>query len=147
MKKLYSFFCLSFLLLAGCAQNENADGWFDNNQDVSGKDFIQNKNVGFEDDYSMGRTMSDQNPNFPDFDGNRMDQQEYVDKIRTVINDTGKYEADAVWFNGNHVWVTAVKKGELSRRDRINAEAELHKILMKAVPGFDLEVKVEEDRS
>jgi len=146
MKKIFVFLLLLVVALTGCAQNQNAEGYYDNNHDKNGRTFVKNKTFGFDDEYSMDRDMSEQNPNFPDFDRNRVNQGSYVEKARTVINNTDEFEPGQVWMNGRRMWVTAYKKGQMSHKEKIDAEARLHKLLIKAIPIYDIEVTVREDR-
>jgi len=146
MKKIFVFLLLIIGVLVGCNQNENAEGDYDKNHDKNGRAFVKNRTFGFDDEYTMDRQMSEQNPNFPDFDRNRVNYESYVDKARTVVENTDEFEPGQVWINGSRIWVTAYKKGQLSNKEKIDAEARLHKLLTKAIPAYDVEVTVREDR-
>lgn len=97
--------------------------------------------------------VTDRNPNFLNLNRS-FDRGEYdglnngsdVDKATKVINGTKEFAADSVWINGDRMWVSAYKKGMLSDRERIDAEARLHRKLTQALPRYNIEVRVKEDR-
>lgn len=106
------------LLLAGCAQEEAE---------------------------LPGRTMSDQNPNLVNV-GSEKNHRNDIEHARRTILATKEFTPDSIWINGDDLWVTAVTKGPLTGRERLDAQARLHKILVKALPTYHVEVKIEEDR-
>lgn len=142
------FLLLAGLFLAGCnQQSQLSEGYFDKNHDKNGRAFVNTGDAGVHDEYTMDSPMSEQNPNFINFDGNRVNNQSFVDKARQVISETQEFEPGSVWMNGHHMWVTAYKKGQLTNQEKVEAEARLHKILTKAIPRYDIEVRVQEDRT
>ncbi|UII55761.1 hypothetical protein LS684_19385 [Cytobacillus spongiae] len=143
MKRVILFLFMVLMALTGC-NNQNAEGLYDLEQDADGARLLSNPTD--EDDYRMGRTMSDQNPNLPNIDGNGVDQAEDVEQAREVIEQLDGFEPGAVWINGQDMWVTAYKKGMQSNEEKIDTEAMLHKKLLKALPRYHIEVQVREDR-
>ncbi|MGG0718937.1 hypothetical protein ABE096_15285 [Robertmurraya massiliosenegalensis] len=91
-----------------------------------------------------GRTMSDQNPNLINT-GSERNQGTDIEHAKKVISDTGEFTPDSVWINGNDLWVTAHTDKDLSAKEKIDAQAKLHKLLMGALPSYDIEVQVNED--
>ncbi|GIN63077.1 hypothetical protein J27TS8_30700 [Robertmurraya siralis] len=91
-----------------------------------------------------GRTMSDQNPNLI-HTGSERNQGTDIEYAKKVISDTGEFTPDSVWINGNDLWVTAHTDKNLSAKEKMEAQAKLHKILIAALPSYDIEVKVNED--
>jgi len=143
-KWLYLLVIVFFL--AGC--NNNPKGLYDQQEDRAGKALSHNEKADLlETDRSRGWQMGDQNPNLPNMDGGRVDQDGYIDKARNTVNGTEEFKVGSVWTNGNRMWVTAYKKGQLTREERMDAEARLHKLLTKAIPRYEIEVKVQEDRT
>jgi hypothetical protein len=97
--------------------------------------------------------ITNQNPNFLDLEqtgsGGEAGAGNYgndTNKAKQVIADTNEFVTDSVWINGNRMWVSVYKKGMLSNQERINAEAHLHRKLMQALPRYQIEVRVKEDR-
>lgn len=91
-----------------------------------------------------GRTMSDQNPNLVNTGSDRNYARE-IEKAKQVILDTKEFTPDAVMINGRDMWVTATTDKKLSSKEKTDAQASLHKLLIKALPTYDIEVKVNED--
>lgn len=97
--------------------------------------------------------ITNQNPNFLDLNrtgsggeagaGNHGND---IHKAKQVIAGTNEFVADSVWINGDRMWVTVHKKGMLSDRTKKDAEARLHKKLVRALPRYNIEVRVQEDR-
>ncbi len=143
--KRWLFILLTVLVLTAC--NNNPKGLYDQQEDRAGRSFVANKDTGQDNTQSRGWQRSDQNPNFLNTDGGRVDYDGYIDKARETVNATNEFEAGSIWVNGNRLWVTAYKKGQMSRQERVDAEARLHKMLVKAVPRYEIEVQVKEDRS
>lgn len=145
MKKLsVCLFLLAFL--AGCNQNQNADNLYGENEHRDGTSFVSNR-LDRQKYNTREWTMDEQNPNFLNFDGNKVNNQSDIDKARQIIDETGNYELDSVWINGDDMWVTAYKKGVLSDGERVEAAASLRKKLLKALPRYHIVVKIQEDRT
>jgi hypothetical protein len=45
------------------------------------------------------------------------------------------------------MWVTVYKKGMMTNEQRIDAEAIVHALLIKALPRYKIEVRVLQDRT
>lgn len=145
MKK-WLFVLMTVMVLSAC--NNNPKGLSDNQEDRAGRSFVaNNKDNGQDNTQSRGWQRSDQNPNFLNTDGGRVDYDGYIDKAKQTVNATEEFKAGSIWINGNRMWVTAYKKGQMSRQERVDAEARLHKELVKAVPRYKIEVQVKEDRT
>lgn len=146
MKKL-SIFLLMLAFMAGCANNKATESEYDH-ESQDGVSFINNNLDRTEDNDTMDRTMSgDQNPNFINFDGKRLDNQDDIDQARKVIAAHEGYRPGAVWVNGEDMWVTAYRRGNMTHQEKIDSQAQLHKMLIKALPRYHIEVKVQEDRT
>ncbi|PAE25951.1 MULTISPECIES: hypothetical protein [Bacillaceae] len=146
MKKL-SMFLLLLTLMAGCANNQATESEYDH-ESRDGVSFINNDLDRTEDNDTLDRTMSgDQNPNFINFDGKRLDNQDDIDHARKVIAAHEGYRPGAVWINGEDMWVTAYRKGNMTHQEKMDSQAQLHKALIKALPTYHIEVKVQEDRT
>lgn len=146
MKKLVVFI-MSLSILAGCTNfNRGVEKLYGPNEDQTGF-----RNVSTRDDdqeyQTRGWTMDEQNPNFLNTDGRRnVNNQADIDQAREVIEGTGAYRSGPVWINGDDMWVTAYKKGMMTDSERVKASTDLQKKLVKALPRYHIEVKIQEDR-
>ena len=156
MRKKWMF--LSFIMLlmvTGCQSNRGADeknAAYDLRKDRTSPNFMSNRNNGGERDVAEN-DIADQNPNFlnlnrsgdrGEFDGEN--QGSDVDKAKKVVAATDEFTIDSVWMNGDRMWVSVYKKGMLSDKERIDAEARLHRKLIRALPRYNIDVRVKEDR-
>ncbi|WP_066072998.1 hypothetical protein [Neobacillus soli] len=97
--------------------------------------------------------ITNQNPNFLDLKGTGSggeagagNQGNDIAKAKQVINGTNEFVTDSVWINGDRMWVSVYKKGTFSNQGKIDAEARLHRKLVQAIPRYNIEVRVKEDR-
>ena len=98
------------------------------------------KGPNFTDDHDDGMTMSDQNPNLPNTDNqNRHNFSQDVQQAKDVISAKG-YEPGQIWINGGNMSVTVHHDGELSKKERENAEKALKKNLTRALPRYEINV-------
>ncbi|MEO2075184.1 MAG: hypothetical protein ABGX20_07275 [Bacillus sp. (in: firmicutes)] len=98
--------------------------------------------------------ITNQNPNFLDLKrtgsgseaggGKNTGNDTY--KAKQVISNTKEFVPDSIWINGDRMWVSVYKKGMLSDKERMDAQARLHKKLIQALPRYEIEVRVKEDR-
>ncbi|MDE3840332.1 hypothetical protein C0966_13405 [Bacillus methanolicus] len=152
MKKAIFMMFLLLILITGCNQNAADGGIYGQNEDQDGARLITSREealqkIDIDNDPPMDRTISDQNPNFVNFSGNRNDIGKDVDKARDVVKQTKEFEPGPIWVNGEDMWVTVYKKGMLSERDQMDAQSRIHKMLLQALPRYDIEVRVREDRT
>ncbi|MEH7074388.1 hypothetical protein [Neobacillus drentensis] len=169
MKKL-SFFSLFLLLfVSGCAGNQGAQGnqkAYDlrsdnsahNNMSIQGnndRDTSMNmSNRGKNKQHMVEDDITNQNPNFLDLKGTGSGSEaggakntgQDIAKAKHVIAASDEFETDNVWINGDRMWVTVYKKGKQSDQGKNKAEARLHRKLVQALPRYDIEVRVKENR-
>lgn len=140
---------LLLTITTGCTAAKSNDNAFSNDEDKNGTQLMSNRRAKTIDttNETRGQTMSDQNPNLLNTDGGRNSIRSDVDKARDVINQTTDYQSDSVWVNGNTMWVTVYKKGMMTNEQRIDAEAIVHALLIKALPQYKIEVRVLQDRT
>ncbi|WP_042463605.1 hypothetical protein [Neobacillus dielmonensis] len=166
MKK-WTFFSLILLLmaLAGCQGDHTADNTvYDarkgkesapkvmNREDNAGvRDFTNDR--GKNDQHQVEDDITNQNPNFLDLnrtgsgsEAGGTNEGNDINQAKRAIADTNEFVPDSIWINGDRMWVTVYKKGMLSDRDKNDAEARLHRKLVQALPRYNIEVKVKEDR-
>lgn len=155
LKKWMFLSVLMLFMLSGCQSNRDDDAnnsAYDLRKDRTAPNFMSNRHNGVERDV-VEDDVTDQNPNF--LNVNRSgDRAEYdginngsdVDKAKKVVNGTDEFAIDSVWMNGDRMWVSVYKKGMLTDRERIDAEARLHRKLIQALPRYNIEVRVKEDR-
>lgn len=139
---------LTMLFIGGCQANDDASN-YDLRKDRSAPNEMSNK-------YKkplVGQDVQNQNPNFLNLEGTStrgtgggQDTGIDVGKAKKVIRDTHEFRTDSVWINGDRMWVNVYKKGMLNDQQRENAEARLHKKLVQALPRYNIEVRVQEDR-
>lgn len=137
-------------ITSGCTANSNVNNASSSHEDKNGTQLMSNRRSATNIDTTnetRGRTMSDQNPNLLNTDGGRNSIRSDVDKARDVINQTTEYQSDSVWVNGDTMWVTVYKKGMMTNEQRIDAEAIVHALLIKALPQYNIEVRVLQDRT
>lgn len=140
-------------IMAGCAQNgtqnevQNTRSLYGQNETRNGTTFLSNSQDEREEQIHTTRehTMYEQNPNFLNLDGNAVDQSDDIDQAKKTVRLAG-FRTDSVWINGDKLWVTAYHNDRMNQQDKIEAEAQLHKKLVKALPRYDIEVKVQEER-
>ena len=162
-----SIISLVALTASGCQNNRSADEEaYDlrsdrtapnymsnrgNDQDIP--DNMTNNNRGKNEQHLVEDDITNQNPNFLDLkhtgsggEAGAGNHGTDIDKAKQVIADTNEYVTDSVWINGDRMWVSVYKKGMLSDRGKVAAEARLHKKLIQALPRYNIEVRVKEDR-
>lgn len=153
MKKFIGPLLLMMILgVGGCQTNKNAsEKAYDLRNDRSAPNYMSYKRGN----RVEGNDMTNQNPNFLDLHGTRNGNESAgagntgvdVAKAKKVIADTKEFRTDSVWVNGDRMWVTVYKKGMLSDQAKIDAEARLRRTLVKALPRYNIEVRVQEDRT
>ncbi|MCH6268614.1 hypothetical protein [Neobacillus citreus] len=153
MKKWMFLVGIILLLATGCQNGRSADD--DAANDLRGDRQTRNlvSNHDINDQHMVEDDVTNQNPNFLDLTGTGSgseaganNQGNDIAKAKQVIADTHEFVTDSVWINGDRMWVKVYKKGMLSSGDKRDAEARLHKKLMRALPRYNIEVNVQEDR-
>ncbi|WP_462410220.1 hypothetical protein [Neobacillus sp. Marseille-QA0830] len=168
MKKwtIFSFILLLLFAAAGCQGDKTADNTaYDlrktnetskpdtmNREDNAGvRDFTNDR--GKNDRHSVEDDITNQNPNFLDLnrtgsgsEAGGTNEGNDINQAKRVIADTKEFVPDSIWTNGDRMWVTVYKKGMLTNREKDDAEARLHRKLVQALPRYNIEVKVQEDR-
>lgn len=149
MKRVHRWFIVLFsivLVLIGCQQKENSSTYLEN-EDRNAKKMVSNNDNVVDRENNEGVYILDQNPNLLN-NGNRSDNYgKDIDKAKSIINDMEGYRAGPVWINGDNMWVTVYRQGMLSHNEKIKEEGKLHRILTGALPRYDIEVTIREDRS
>ncbi|WP_077215080.1 hypothetical protein [Bacillus dakarensis] len=136
MKKLYFMVILSLFVVAGCNQNEAG---MDGQENWEPETTLLGNQQSGED---RGRTMSDQNPNLRNFNGNVNNQQADIEKARETIEMTNEYVSESIWVNGNDMFVTVSKKGGMTQAERKDNEEHLRQMLTQAVPRYRIDVEI-----
>lgn len=155
LKKWIVTSSLVLLMLSACQNNQAADDndtAYDLRNDPAAPNIMTNR-TGDRQHY-VEDDITDQNPNFlnlnrsgdqREFDGTNNNGTD-IEKARQIIGETDEFVADSVWVNGDRMWVSVYKRGMLADRERIDAESRLHRKLVKALPRYNIEVRVKEDR-
>ena len=125
-------------MMTGC-NNQNEAGLDGRENGAPNTTLLGNQRTGED----RGRTMSDQNPNLVNFEGNRNNEETDIEKARETIQMTNEYVPESIWINGNDMFVTVSKKGQLSQQQRNDAEGHLEKMLTQAVPRYNIEVQLQ----
>ncbi|MCA1032120.1 hypothetical protein LCL95_13875 [Bacillus timonensis] len=148
MKKsrLYFITAILLLLLSACSWNPN-DEYHAQEEDKNGTKLMTNKDD--KDFYKHNLDDQDyttnQNPNFIDLTEDRLDIGDDQAKIVDVIETYTNYEPGAVIVNGQEVWVTVHTDKDFSKEEEKAARKALHKRLIKAMPRYEIHVKIEQD--
>ncbi|MDP4084238.1 MAG: hypothetical protein Q8934_06435 [Bacillota bacterium] len=143
MKKWVFFSILGAIILTGCNQGAN-DAAYDLRKDKSAPQFMSNR--------VTGNDINNQNPNFLPLKGTKggaVSSQGHrvdVEKAKQVIKSTKEFTPGSIWMNGDRMWVTVYKKGMFTQREKIAAEARVHRQLIEALPRYNIEVNVRQDR-
>ncbi|QVY61391.1 hypothetical protein [Cytobacillus gottheilii] len=151
--RLFFIMLSAAFFMAGCAQNgtqnevQNTRSLYGQNETSNGTTFLSNSNSERDEQIQRTRehTMDEQNPNFLNLDGNAVDQSDDINHAKETVRIAG-FETDQVWINGEKLWVTAFHNDRMNQEEKIDAEAILHKALVKALPRYDIEVRVNEER-
>jgi len=168
MLKKWMFLSLIMLFaVSGCQNNRSAkEEAYDLRKDRTAPNYMSNRNNdqnildnmtnggrGKNQQHLVEDDVTNQNPNFLDLnrtgsggEAGAGNQGNDIDKAKQVIADTNEFVVDSVWVNGDRMWVSVYKKGMLSDRGRVDAEARLHRKLVQALPRYNIEVRVQEDR-
>ncbi|MBT2699038.1 hypothetical protein J7E79_16740 [Bacillus sp. ISL-40] len=169
MQKIMLFLSLSMLfLVSGCNGNQGGNHGneeaYDLRSDQSAPNYMSNRgndrntptnmsDRGKNKQHMVEDDITNQNPNFLDLKGTGSggeaganNQGNDIEKAKQVIADSNEFEADSVWINGDRMWVSVYKKGMQSEQGKIKAEARLHRKLIQALPRYNIEVRVKEDR-
>jgi hypothetical protein len=139
MKKLSLVFFSMIIITTGCATNKNLE-----QSEAQSRVQMLNNQAGQD---SKSRIMTQHNANVVNINGRRINDHDDINKARNVVDRTDEFESGSVWIEGNHMWVTVYKKGMMNERQKIDAEADVHRKLSVALPKYDIEVRVLEDRS
>lgn len=140
-------FTVFFLLITACGVNQESEYGVDN--DSGGTRFIDNRKAEMDKRQDENvREITDQNPNFPNLTNSQGTTSTtngvYENKAREVVRDYSKFHPDEVWINGNQMWVTAHTKKEMTIAETDKEEAVLKDKLQKAIPRYDINVKITE---
>ncbi|WML41659.1 hypothetical protein RCG19_08420 [Neobacillus sp. OS1-2] len=163
-----SLISLSVLTASGCQNNNRSadEEAYDLRSDRTAPNYmsnrgddqdipenVSNRNRGKNEQHLVEDDITNQNPNFLDLkhtgSGSEASAGNHgtdINKAKQVIADTKEYVTDSVWINGDRMWVSVYKKGMLSDQGKVAAEARLHKKLIHALPRYNIEVRVKEDR-
>jgi hypothetical protein len=144
LKKTILF--LALLTLSACTQKDNIS--YDLRNEGEKPQYILNKPAGNKQDV-VRDDITNQNPNFLHLNksGDGANQETDTDKARQVINNSKEFTPGSVRINGDDMWITVYKQGNLNNKDKIDAEARIHRDLVRALPRYNIEVNVQEDRS
>ncbi|WP_421382106.1 hypothetical protein ACOJQI_21900 [Bacillus salacetis] len=143
MKKVISLFALTILLTACGAQD--GDNLYVQDEDQNGRRFVNNDLTDVDTNQNVDQPMeTNQNPNFIDLSETQPNIGTDVNKTREVIEEYTDYEAGQVWVNGEQMWVTAYTRDEMSQDRRDEEEAKLRKRLIRAMPRYKINVKIQE---
>jgi hypothetical protein len=171
MKKLSLFFSLCMILfVSGCNGNNGGNNGNEaaydlrkdksapNNMSLEGnndRNITKNiSNRGKNKQHMVEDDITNQNPNFLDLKhtgsgseaGGGQNTGNDINKAKQVIADTDEFTTDSVWINGDRMRVSVYKKGMQTERGKSKAEARLHRKLVQALPRYNIEVLVKEDR-
>lgn len=140
MKKISLVILLILIIATGCTANNYAEPPA---EDLKGAEIRTNPTGQM----SKSEILNEQSPTVLNINGRRTNNHDDINKARNVVDRTDEFRSGSVWIEGNHMWVTVYKKGMMNETEKIDAEANVHRKLSVALPDYDLEVRVLEDRS
>jgi len=154
LKKWMSLVSILFLFIISGCQGQNDRGANENANDLRGNNVDSIADRGKNKKHLVEDDITNQNPNFLDLKrtgsggeaGGGHNTGNDTNKAKQVIAGTNEFTTDSVWINGDRMWVRVYKKGMHSDKERNDAEARLHKKLVRALPRYHIEVRVQEDR-
>ncbi|CRK82620.1 hypothetical protein [Neobacillus massiliamazoniensis] len=142
------------ILVCGCQGIKNNETAYDFRKDKNAPNYMSNELTGPDKGRVMGNDVTNQNPNFLKLRGTRNGNASGgsgnlgvdADKAKQVIADTKEFRTDSVWINGDRMWVNVYKMDQLTIQEKLDAQARLHRKLVEALPRYNIEVSVQEDR-
>jgi hypothetical protein len=136
---------LSVVMLTACMKgNDTENTAYDLRKDTINPNYMSNsvnQDVG---------PMSDQNPNFLNLTGTRMNDASNrnntgrdIDIARDIVNDTGDFRSESIWINnaGDRMTVTVDNRGGLNGQNRDDAIAKLRTKLKQSLPRYSFEIR------
>jgi hypothetical protein len=136
---------LSVIMLSACMKGNDTDNTaYDLRKDTMNPNYMSN-NVN----QDVG-PMSDQNPNFLNLRGTRMNDASNrnntgrdIDIARDIVNDTGHFRSESIWINnaGDKMTVTVDTRGGLNGQNRDDAIAKLRTKLQQSLPRYSFEIR------
>jgi hypothetical protein len=156
-KQIFPSLFIMMMLLIGCQGTKDAnDASYDLRKDKSAPNNMSYRTRDYDANRkrAIGNDSTNQNPNFLNLNGTRNGISSSgagnfandVDKAKQVIANTKEFRTDSVLINGDRMWVTVYKKGTLTDSQKVDAEARLHRKLIQALPRYNIDVRVQEDR-
>lgn len=142
------------ILVSGCQGTKNNEAAYDLRKDKGAPNYMSNELTGPDRGRVIGNDVTNQNPNFLKLRGTRNGNASGgsgnlgvdSDKAKQVIAGTKEFRTDSVWINGDRMWVNVYIKGRLTNQEKLDAQARLHRKLVEALPRYDIELSVQEDR-
>lgn len=134
--------------MTGCTAAEPKDSIFQQ-ADNSGNQIMHSRpnDMNGSDDMRDDPTNTNQSPDsFIDLSPDMPTRGTEEDKVRYVIEHETNYEPGPIMINGQDMWVRVYHNGMMSQEERVQEEAVVHKLLIKALPRYHIEVKMQEDR-
>ena len=144
--RLFLMAGMVFLLLAGCGIEK--DSTYGKREDRHGVQFVNNKDrLGDQERRERDDpTNTNQNPHFIDRSPDQPTLGTDIEKAKQVIRkDTNHYKPDSIWINGRTMWVKVQSNRPLP--NEAEAEARLHKKLIRALPRYRIEVDIKQTRA
>jgi hypothetical protein len=149
---LISILCL--VIVSGCqSQNDRPANDIRSNTSKQNNMSIRDTNRGKNKQHLVEDDITNQNPNFLDLnrtgsggEAGATNHGNDINKAKQVIATTNEFTTDSIWINGDRMWVAVYKKGMLTTKKKDDAEARLHRKLVMALPRYNIEVNVQEDR-
>jgi hypothetical protein len=144
LKSWIFYLILSLFLLNGCSSKNDTS--YDLRKDRSAPQYMSNPYSSRE---QIPNNLVNRNPSSLDTkSGVIVNSNARLDtaKARKIIGRTKEFKPDTVYINGNRMWVAVYKRGILMEREKIADEARLHRMLVKAFPHYNIEVRVQEER-
>jgi hypothetical protein len=144
-----SILLLGFVfLLSACSLNPDHPSYHQQSEDRNGTRLITDDKAQSGYDRYLYNNFDDpektrQNPNFISITDGSENHRADVRKAAQVIETYTDYKPGSVWMNGNNMYVTVHVPSTMSEEKRQKEQRRIHKLLTKAIPTYDIHVRLD----
>ncbi|QOR66529.1 hypothetical protein IM538_22685 [Cytobacillus suaedae] len=144
MIKQFLPFLLTAIILAGCTAGNHNYSEFKSHRQHDNNARILNENEGgfYQRDLEDQDYTTNLNPNFIDLTEDRPDIGDDQEKIVQVIQQYTEFTPGAVIVNGRDAYVTVHTTKHYKGKERKEVKKDLNRRLMKAMPRYDIHLRI-----
>jgi hypothetical protein len=135
------------IVLSACSMNPN-HSYHQQSEDKNGTKLITDDKAQSDYDRYLYNNFDDpektrQNPNFISIADGSGNDRANVRKAVQVIETNTNYELGSVWMNGDKMYVTVHVPSSMSEEKRQTEQKRIHQLLTKAIPAYDIYVRLD----